>query len=273
MQPASLDELSRDPVGKFVSGARFLHFCATPKLWGIVLWDRPSEADAMEVYRSLPFEMRAPAVPHGAIIDASRMEGGEPAAFARVERFLVKFAAPLGEWILRLAMVRPSGLAGAIVAGAPQLMQFPFPVQIFADVPAALRWLAPVAELPMPAEALSAVLAAAQAQASGTPALLRDVRLWIEANLRGPTLGDAASAFAMSDRSLQRRLSEASTTFQEELGQARVRVAQRMLEAGDVQLTEVAIAVGCASLQHFSALFKRVTGESPGAWRKQRVAR
>jgi AraC-like DNA-binding protein len=273
MQLASLEELSRDPVGKFVGGARFMHFCAAPRLWGIVLWERPTEADALEIYRSLPFEMRAPAVPHAAMIDASRMEGGEPAAFARVERFLVKFAAPLGDWILRLAMVRPSGLAGAMVAGAPQLLQFPFPVSVFEDVPAALRWLAPVAELTVPVETLAASVSEAQAQASGTPALLRQVRLWLEANLRGPTLADAAGAVAMSERSLQRRLSEAGTTFQDELGQARVRVAQRMLAAGPAQLTEVAICVGCASLQHFSALFKRVTGESPGAWRKGRAPR
>lgn len=272
MQPASLEELSRDPVGKFVAGARTLHFCASPRLWGIVLWGRPTEADALEVYRSLPFEMRPPAIPHAAIIDASRMEGGEPAAFARVERYLSRFSGALGEWILRLAMVRPSGLAGAIVAGAPQLLAFPFPVQVFEDVPAALRWLAPDAGLTGSVDAVGRAIADAQARASRTPPLLREVRLWLEANLVGPTLGQAASAFATSERSMQRRLAEASTTFQDEVGLARVRVAERMLESGDAPLTEIAIAVGCASLQHFGALFKRVTGESPGAWRKRRRA-
>ncbi|NUO48520.1 MAG: helix-turn-helix transcriptional regulator [Polyangiaceae bacterium] len=271
MLSASFDQFSRDPAGKYLAGERYVHFCAAPTLWGLVLWGRPTEADAIAIYRSLPLEFLPPSVPHAALIDASRLEGGEPAAFSRVERFVAKQEATLRQWIVRLAMVRPGGLAGAIVAGAEAMLPFPHPVSIFEDVPSALAWLAPVVGPSPGPEALASQIAQAQEQASGTPALLRSLRVHLEAHLDRPTLSDAASALAMSERSLQRKLSEAGTTLQEEIAGARVRVAKRMLAEPSTQLTEVAISVGCASLQHFSALFKRVTGASPSAWRRAQL--
>jgi AraC-like DNA-binding protein len=268
---ASFDQFARDPVGKYLAGERYVHFCAAPTLWGIVLWGRPTEADAIAIYRSLPLEFQPPSVPHAALIDASRMEGGEPAAFSRVERFVSRQEATLRAWILRLAMVRPGGLAGAIVAGAEALIPFPYPVSIFEDVPSALAWLSPAIGPSVGREAVASDISRAQEQASGTPALLHALRVHLEAHLDRPSLSDAASALAMSERSLQRKLSEAGTTLQEEIAGARVRVAKRMLAEPSARLTEVAISVGCASLQHFSALFKRVTGASPSAWRRARL--
>ncbi len=34
-----------------------------------------------------------------------------------------------------------------------------------------------------------------------------------------------------------------------------------------MKLTAVAVEVGCASLQHFSSLFRKLVGESPSTWR------
>jgi len=268
---ATVDEFGRDPVGRFVCGERFVHFCVAPKLWGIVVWDRPAEADVLEIYRSLPFEFGPPAVPHAAVIDASRMEGSEPAAFTRIERFLTKYGAPLEHSILRLALVKPGGFAGAIVAGAHATLRFPLPVEIFDDLASALGWLAPVTELSTSPGETAEVLERMQEQASATPGLLRELRLYLEANLEKPSVADAARALRTSDRSLQRKLSNAGTTLQDEVSLARVRVAKRLLENPKAQTTEVAIAVGCSSLQHFSTLFKRVTGLSPSAWRKREL--
>jgi len=115
------------------------------------------------------------------------------------------------------------------------------------------------------------ILEQMQEQASATPGLLRELRLYLEANLEKPSVADAARALRTSDRSLQRKLSNAGTTLQDEISLARVRVAKRLLENPKAQTTEVAIAVGCSSLQHFSTLFKRVTGLSPSAWRKREL--
>jgi transcriptional regulator GlxA family with amidase domain len=46
-----------------------------------------------------------------------------------------------------------------------------------------------------------------------------------------------------------------------------VRVAERLLRDTSSSLGAVAVEIGCASQQHFSTLFKRLTGESPSAFR------
>jgi AraC-like DNA-binding protein len=105
--------------------------------------------------------------------------------------------------------------------------------------------------------------------ASGVDPLVGELRSWIEARLGAAALPAAARALRLSPRSLQRKLAESSTTFQRELDAARVRVAQRLLVSKDATLTEIAYDVGCASPQHFSALFRRVVGEAPSRWRSR----
>jgi AraC-like DNA-binding protein len=85
-------------------------------------------------------------------------------------------------------------------------------------------------------------------------------------------VGEAAHALRVSLRTLQRRLSEADTTFHEELAGARLAAAQRLMLDSDAALTTIALEVGCASLQHFSALFRRLAGQSPSAWRQSQRA-
>nr|WP_286202601.1 helix-turn-helix transcriptional regulator [Comamonas sp. JC664] len=75
----------------------------------------------------------------------------------------------------------------------------------------------------------------------------------------------------MSERTLQRRLKEADTSFQSELNAVQVRMAQTLLRESDMKLTAVAVEVGCASLQHFSSLFRKLVGESPSGWRDRQL--
>lgn len=268
MERCGLQELEEAPVGRYVAGTRFIHFCAAPTLWGLVVWGSPDDGDLSEIWRSLPFEFRPPSVPHAALIDASRLVGSESDAFARVEHFLAKYSAPLAEFILRLAIVRPSGLGGAIVAGAHSTLAFSCPVAIFEDVPRAVAWLEPVSSAHEVTAGLANRLAAAQEAVSGTPPFLALLRASLEAHPDRAGLATAARSVAMSQRSLQRKLAEAGTSLQDEVARARVKVAQRMLATGSASLSEIAIAVGCSSLPHFSALFKRVTGVTPGAFRR-----
>ena len=72
-----------------------------------------------------------------------------------------------------------------------------------------------------------------------------------------------------SARTLQRRLSETKTTFQKETGDIRVAAAKRLMLTSKAPLSDIALDVGCASQQHFSALFRKVTGEAPGSGRQQ----
>ena len=101
----------------------------------------------------------------------------------------------------------------------------------------------------------------------GMSPMLRKLRELLDARPGRVTLQEAARALGQSPRTLQRRLRDDGTTFQLEHSGAQVRVAQRLLIDSDAKLESVASEVGCASLQNFSALFRRATGEAPSAWR------
>ena len=263
MRCATIDELARDPVGRWVGGATFAHFCLRSSLWGLLLWGRPNEQDAIQLGRSLVLELE-PGVPrHDSIVDASRLEGGDASAFIALQKYMTRHSEALAKQVSRLALVRPSGLEGAIVAGAYEVIERPYPVKLFGDVAGALAWLAPDGHL---AE-LAASIAAVHTEATGTPPILGALRSWLDGHLADPTVAAAASALGVSERTLQRKLGDMGTTFLDEASGARVRAAQRLLRDGDTPLTAIALEVGCASLQHFSALFRRRTGESPSAWR------
>ncbi len=262
MRGATVEELGHDPVGRYVAGATFVHFCAHAGLWGIVLWGRPGKADAFELGRSLVLELAPPASPHASIVDASRLEGGDETAFRALERYVVRHGDALKDWVTRLAIVHAKGLGGAIVAGASEVLALPYPVRSFEDPRAALAWLGE----PAPG-LLAASLDVMYAEASGTPPFLGALRALLDANLRGLAVAAAAKALGMSDRSLQRRLTDVGTTFQLEMIDARVRKGKALLRDGNAPLTTIAIEAGCASLQHFNALFRKRTGELPSAWR------
>jgi AraC-like DNA-binding protein len=80
-------------------------------------------------------------------------------------------------------------------------------------------------------------------------------------------LADAARQLGVSERSLQRYLQTESTSFLDEIQTARIATAKRLLAETDRKLTAIATDVGCASLQSFSTMFRRVTGETPSEFR------
>lgn len=49
--------------------------------------------------------------------------------------------------------------------------------------------------------------------------------------------------------------------------QRRVERAKQLLAATELPIAEIALAVGCASQSHFSALFHRATGITPQCYR------
>ena len=268
MRLATLEELARDPVGRYVAGETFAHFCVTPALWGVLLWGRPDMEHARALGRSLVLELAPEASLHGAIVDATGIEGADGTAFTALEWYVGRHAERLREKVARLALVRPSGLEGAIVAGVFDVLDRPYPVRVFSDVEAGLAWLAEATDLGAPPARVLEVLAELRAATQDQPPIVAQLRALLDARL-DLEIGDAARALGLSERTLQRRLGEAGTSFVHERGASRVRVAQRMLRDGDAALTTVALEVGCASLQHFSALFRRVAGETPSAWREK----
>jgi AraC-like DNA-binding protein len=170
--------------------------------------------------------------------------------------------------VLKQALVRPEGVVGAVVGGFYTLLSGAYPSKAFSDPAAALAWLGHPEPLAAP---LLAKLNDVVAEATGQSPLLRELHQAMRVKLPDVNLSDVARELGMSERTLQRRLKEAGTSFQAELNAVQVRMAQGLLLETDMKLTAVAVEVGCASLQHFSSLFRKLVGEPPSTWKERQL--
>lgn len=96
------------------------------------------------------------------------------------------------------------------------------------------------------------------------------VREAIGAELRGgdPRLGSIARRLAMSPRTLQRRLRDESVVFNDVLDELRWSAARSYLAQKDVAAAEVAYLLGFSSQSSFHRAFKRWSGQTPTAFRR-----
>jgi AraC-like DNA-binding protein len=53
---------------------------------------------------------------------------------------------------------------------------------------------------------------------------------------------------------------------------ARIAKAQELLLQGSMPLSQIALDTGFAEQSHFTRVFRRVVGASPGAWQRERRA-
>ncbi|MCC3155679.1 AraC family transcriptional regulator [Hymenobacter sp. 15J16-1T3B] len=87
-----------------------------------------------------------------------------------------------------------------------------------------------------------------------------------------PTLAAVADALAMGVRTLQLHLREAGLSYQQLLDEVRRELAERHLRAPHLSTTDVAFLLGYSEPSVFVRSFKRWTGQTPGAFRKQQAA-
>ena len=89
-----------------------------------------------------------------------------------------------------------------------------------------------------------------------------------EAVERGePSIERLAMRLQLSARTLQRRLAEKGTSFQEVLDGARFDLARAFLREARLELTEIAYLLGYSELRAFDRAFKRWSGLTPGEYR------
>lgn len=77
------------------------------------------------------------------------------------------------------------------------------------------------------------------------------------------SLEDVAANFNVTPRSLQRRLQQESTTFQQIADAVRKSIALHYLESGKYQMKEISSILGYNEISAFSRAFKRWTGRAP----------
>jgi AraC-like DNA-binding protein len=81
---------------------------------------------------------------------------------------------------------------------------------------------------------------------------------------------DAAAEIAgVSPRTLQRRLDAEGLTYSRLVDQVRFAAAARMLQESDAPLIEIAFDVGYSDPAHFTRAFRRWTGTTPRAFRRE----
>jgi len=162
--------------------------------------------------------------------------------------------------IERLAIVRPPGMANAISAGVfHETIRPDTHAQLFDRRGDALAWLESSDDT---IAAIEGALATA-----AEPAMLRELRHHLAADLRNASLESTARALATSERSLQRALAGLRTSFRDELDRVRIATAERLLLDGDLKIEAIAHEIGCKSPSAFYDLFRRRVGDSPQSFR------
>jgi AraC-like DNA-binding protein len=103
------------------------------------------------------------------------------------------------------------------------------------------------------------------------PAIVAQVRAAIIRNLAHDRvrLGSIAAELGLSPRTLQRKLADASASFQQVLDSARYALARDYLRQSRLSLLEIAFLLGYQEQSAFTHAFKEWSGVNPGAWREQ----
>ena len=86
-----------------------------------------------------------------------------------------------------------------------------------------------------------------------------------------PEMAAIAKELAMSDRTLQRRLAEEGTRFQDVLAHARRELAHQYLVDGHLDMGDVAFLLGFDDQNSFFRAFRQWEGETPARWRDRRI--
>lgn len=263
LSPASsLAQYSAKPAGKWWAGPSFIAWCAEPELFGFTLFGRPNADALTRLVAALKVELGPGARAHASLVDASLVQVADPAAFEVLQRYVGAHLAQLKQRVTKLALVRPGGLPGAVVAGFFSVMESPYPTKVVTSVADGLAWLGADARW-------TAELEAVRASASGVSALQLQVRAALAAAPKEPAIGDIAKALGMSSRTLQRRLGALGTSFVKESREQRLQAAAVALATSDVSVTTIALDAGFSTSQAFSVAFRRFSGKTPGEFRKR----
>lgn len=98
---------------------------------------------------------------------------------------------------------------------------------------------------------------------------LDEVRAALGRRMSGerPSVEKIAHELSVSTRTLQRKLAEASVTYQSLLDEVRHETALRLLRAPELDIAEVAFLLGFEELNSFTRAFRSWEGTTPHRWR------
>jgi AraC-like DNA-binding protein len=112
-----------------------------------------------------------------------------------------------------------------------------------------------------------------EARLAGKRSLVGDVRITIARTISAgarPSVETVAQRLETSPRTLQRRLGEARTTFQDQLDDVRHVAARRLLENTELEPIDIAFLLGFAEPNSFVRAFRSWERTTPLRWRAAR---
>ena len=249
-----------EPLGRALVARQHVIWSASPTQGGTIVWGDCGLPEAEAITRAWDYEARF-ATPYDAVVDMSELSFVEPSGFRVVERDMRGRLPVLAQRIRRQALVRPRGMAGAIVAGFYPMLAPSFDWRVFDRREDAYAW-AFGADGSALLEQLEELVASERAAADDVARLRDAMRNSIEEAI---TLATIARSIGRSARSLQRTLADAGTTFRAEAARVRVERAREMLERSELKVESIARAVGMRSPSSFVATFRALTGMTPHA--------
>ena len=119
-------------------------------------------------------------------------------------------------------------------------------------------------------EILTPALASALGELHARSSIGEQVKVVLKRSLASgrPELSDVAHDLGMSERTLQRRITDEGTTFRELLAEARGELGRQLLSDPSAEIDEVACLLGYQDTSSFYRAFRDREGVTPNRWRE-----
>jgi AraC-like DNA-binding protein len=245
---------ARDYRDGLVRLARFKHLCTPEEL----RWDDHKDECRITVkwlYASEPTPAIATDVAFATFMELGRRGTGQRLAPSRVELrspdpktrvYRDYFGCPLRYGAAADVLVlKPSDLDRRFLSHNPEMLEMLTP-------------------------ALSSALEALKAPGS----VGEQVKVALKRSLASgrPELPQIARDLGLSERTLQRRITEEGTTFRDLLSDARQELGRQLLSAQDMSINEIAYLLGYQDTNAFHRAFREWEGVTPARWREAHAA-
>ncbi|PBB92334.1 AraC family transcriptional regulator [Mesorhizobium sp. WSM3864] len=124
-------------------------------------------------------------------------------------------------------------------------------------------------------EILTPALASALGELQALSSIREQVKMVLKRSLASgrPELSGIATDLGLSERTLQRRITEEGTTFRELLVEARHELGRQLLADASADINEVACLLGYQDTSSFYRAFRDWEGTTPNRWRELNMGR